>query len=146
MLWLPVASPALNPGHTGFLEETKVELIEAIHLSAHPAEQLGNIGGHRSDAESIGRGIGQLMPRLRAIHQQFLGHATTDHAGSTHPIALNNRDPCAMAGRPLGGGQAAGPCPQDHQIKGRFHTARREGADSAKQPGPGERHGITDGL
>ena len=126
------ASPTLDTGHTGLVEETEMEMIQPVHLSAHTVEQPGHIGVHRADAESIGRCIRQLMPCLCSVHQQLLRDTSADHAGAPHPIPLDDRDPGPMTGRTFGRGQSAGTGSENDQIKGGVHVAHREVDDSAE--------------
>ena len=136
------AAPAPHQLHAGFLQKTDVQAVQPVHLSAHVGEQAGRVEAHVVHIPAVAGGIGQQVAVGRAVHQQLFGHAAADHAGAAHPVALHDRHPGAVAGGPLGGGQAAGAGAQHDQIEAVAHGWRARGSGQQN----GERAATADQL
>ena len=96
------AAPAAHQLYPCFLNKAEVQLIEPIYLSAHIGQQGARVAVNPLDFPAIAGCIGKQMFVSGAINQQLFGHAAADHAGATHPIALHDRHPGAIACGPFG--------------------------------------------
>ena len=100
-----------------------MQLVEAVHLGAHMGEQGAGIGFVAPEFPAVAGGIAKQVAVGGAIDEQFFGHATADDAGAAHPVAFDDRHLGAVAGSPLGSGQAAGAGPKHQQIEVFVHGA-----------------------
>ena len=100
-----------------------MQMVQAVDLRPHAIKQLPHIGMPSVDMKAIGRSIHTLVACLRAIDQQLLGHATSDHAGAADAVTLEDGHLGAMACRTLGGCKSTEPrrSPQGRRWGSRQH-------------------------
>ena len=107
-----------------------MQMVQAVDLRSHAIKQLPHIGMPSVDMKAIGRSIRKLVACLRAVDQQLLGHATSDHAGAADAVTLEDGHLGAMACRAFGGCKSTGASADHHKVEGGAHVSALE-ADAA---------------
>jgi hypothetical protein len=88
-----------------------VDLLQHVVAQRLPVERA--LIGHLP-AETLG--VLQVLGEMRAVDQQLLGHAATDHAGAADAIFLRHRHPGAVRRGNAAGARATRPCADDEEV------------------------------
>src|SRR5690606_33151530 len=94
-----------------------VDLLEPVELAVLAVDQLGpvELGLAQLPAEA-GR-VGEVLGVRSAVDQQLLGHAASQHAGTSDPLDFTDGDPGTVFAGPAARGHATGACADGEEIE-----------------------------
>src|SRR5215813_674923 len=97
----------LDDAGARLLNIRRIGCLQPRNLLVLVGDQRGPVEGCGWNSPAKSSGIVDFVTYVGAEHQEFLGHAAADHAGSAHPVLFRDHYACTIASRDPGGADPA---------------------------------------